>query len=138
VFGKRVLIIDREDWPVAEVVAGYRSQSDAEFSFSQLKDRHVVSYAPMHHWTDHTIRVHLFARVPGLQLAHLMRREARRGGLRLSVRELLSQLAGIEESVLIYPSAGGRPTVRCMLTATAPEQHQLAAIFHLDRWAPQT
>jgi len=29
VFGKRVLITDREDRPVAEVVAGYRSQSDA-------------------------------------------------------------------------------------------------------------
>src|SRR5664280_2566198 len=26
-FGKRVLVTDREDWPVAEVVAGYRSQN---------------------------------------------------------------------------------------------------------------
>jgi transposase len=138
VFGKRVLITDREDWPVAEVVAGYRSQSDAEFSFRQLKDRRVVSFAPMHHWTDHNIRVHLFTCVLALQLAHLMRREARRGGLHLSVRELLSQLAGIEESALIYPSTGGRPKVRRMLTATTPEQDQLAAIFHLDRWAPQT
>jgi transposase len=138
VFGKRVLITDREDWPVAEVVAGYRSQSDAEFSFRQLKDRHVVSFAPMHHWTDHTIRVHLFTCVLALQLAHLMRREARRGGLRVSVRELLSQLAGIEESVLIYPSTGGRPKARRMLTETTPAQDQLAAIFHLDRWAPQT
>ena len=60
VFGKRVLITDRQDWPVAEVVAGYRSQSEAEFGFRQLKDPHVVSFSPMHHWTDHNIRVHLF------------------------------------------------------------------------------
>ena len=42
-FGKRVLITDRDDWPVAEVVASYRSQSEAEFSFRQLKDPHQVS-----------------------------------------------------------------------------------------------
>jgi transposase len=138
VFGKRVLITDRETWPVAEVVAGYRSQSDAEFSFRQLKDRRVVSFSPMHHWTDHNIRVHLFTCVLALQLAHLMRRMADQAGLHLSVRELLATLAGIEESVLIYPSTGGRPKARRMLTETTPEQDQLAAIFHLDRWAPRS
>jgi transposase len=138
VFGKRVLITDREDWPVAEVVAGYRSQSDAEFSFRQLKDRRVVSFSPMHHWTDHNIRVHLFTCVLALQLAHLMRRTADQAGLHPSVRELLATLAGIEESVLIYPPTGGRPKARRMLTETTPEQDQLTAIFHLDHWAPRT
>jgi len=37
IFGKRVLITSRDDWPIAEVVAGYRSPSDAEFSFRQPK-----------------------------------------------------------------------------------------------------
>ena len=136
IFGKRVLITSREDWPVAEVVAGYRSQSDAEFSFRQLKDRHVVSFSPMHHWTDHNIRVHLFTCVLALQLAHLMRRTARHAGLNYSVRELLTQLRGIEESVLIYPSTGGRPKARRMLTETTPEQDQLATIFNLNHYAP--
>ncbi len=138
IFGKRVLITDREDWPVAEVVAGYRSQSDAEFSFRQLKDRHMVSFSPMHHWTDHTIRVHLFTCVLALQLAHLMRRTALQAGMRYSVRELLTQLAGIEESVLIYPSTGGRPKARRMLTDTTPEQDRLATIFGLHHWSPHT
>jgi transposase len=136
VFGKRVLMTDREDWPLAEVIAGYRSQSEAEFSFRQLKDRHMVSFSPMHHWTDHNIRVHLFTCVLALQIAHLMRRTTRQAGLPMSVRELLTTLAGIEESVLIYPSTGGRPKARRMLTETTPEQDQLAAIFQLDRWAP--
>jgi transposase len=136
IFGKRVLITSREHWPIAEVVAGYRSQSDAEFSFRQLKDRHVVSFAPMHHWTDHHIRVHLFTCVLALQLAHLMRRIAARAGLHLSVRELLSQLAGIQETVLIYPSTGGRPRARRMLTETTGHHDQLIELFHLDQWAP--
>ena len=44
-FGKRILFTNR-DWPVGEVVAAYRSQSDAEFGFRQLKDPHVVSFSP--------------------------------------------------------------------------------------------
>jgi transposase len=109
IFGKHVLITSHDDWPAAEVIAGYRSQSEAEFSFRQLKDPHVVSFSPMHHWTDHNIRVHVFTCVLALQLAHLMRYRARQAGLDLSVRELLGQLAAIQETVLIYPSTGGRP-----------------------------
>jgi transposase len=138
VFGKRVLTTDRNDWPVAEVVAAYRSQSEAEFSFRQLKDPHLVSFSPMHHWTDHNIRVHLFTCVLALQIAHLMRRHAHQHGLHMSVRELLDTLAGIEETVLIYPSTGGRPKARRMLTETTPTQDRLAETFDLPRWAPKT
>ena len=46
IFGKHVLITDHDDWPVPEVIAGYRSQSEAEFSFRQMKDPHVVSFSP--------------------------------------------------------------------------------------------
>ncbi len=41
-----------------------------------------------------------------------MRHRARQHGVDLSVRELLDSLAGIEETVLIYPSTGGRPKAR--------------------------
>ena len=76
IFGKRILITDRHDWSTAEVVAGYRSQSDAEFGFRQLKDPHVVSFSPMHHWTEQKIRVHTFYCVLALTVALLMRRHA--------------------------------------------------------------
>jgi transposase len=138
VFGKRILITHHDDWPISEVVAAYRSQSDAEFSFRQLKDPRVVSFSPMHHWTEHNIRVHTFTCVLALQIAHLMRREAEKAGLHLSVRELLDQLAGIEETVLIYASTGGRPKARRMLTETSPTQDQLSEIFNLAKWAPKT
>ena len=58
------------------MIAAYRSQSEAEFSFRQLKDPRVVSFSPMHHWTEHNIRIHTFTCVLALQIAHLMRREA--------------------------------------------------------------
>jgi len=54
----------------------------------------------------------------------------------MSVRELLSQLAGIGETVLIYPSTGGRPKARRMTTELSGDQRKLHEIFELDRWAP--
>ena len=137
IFGKHVLITSHDDWPVAEVVAGYRSQSEAEFSFRQMKDPHVVSFSPMHHWTEHNIRVHVFTCVLALQLAHLMRYRARQAGLDLSVRDLLGQLAAIGETVLIYPSTGGRPKARRMTTELTGDQPGLHQIFGLARWAPE-
>jgi transposase len=138
VFGKRILVTDRDQWPIADVVAAYRSQAEAEFSFRQLKDPHVVSFAPMHHWTDHNIRVHVFTCVLGLTVAHLMRRQAELAGQHMSAHELLKQLSDIEETVMIYPSTGGRPKARRILTETSTIQDRLAAIFHLDRYAPTT
>jgi transposase len=138
IFGKRVLVTNHDDWPIADVVAAYRSQSDAEFGFRQLKDPHTVSFSPMNHFTDQAIRVHTYTCVLALQLAHLMRRQAGQAGLHLSVRALVDALAGIGETVLIYPSTGGRPKARRMLTETTPDQNRLIDIFDLHQWAPSS
>lgn len=136
IFGKRILFTNRDHWTVADVVAGYRSQPDVEGAFRQLKDPHVVSFSPMHHWTDQKIKVHTFYCLLALQVAHLMRRHAHQAGLDLSVRALLSHLAGIQETVLIYPSTGGRPKARRILTDMDPTQQALYETFDLDRHAP--
>jgi transposase len=136
-FGKHVLITGHDDWAVAEVIAGYRSQSEAEFSFRQMKDPHVVSFSPMFHWTEHNIRVHVFSCVLALQAAHLMRLRARRAGLDLSVRELLGELAGIGEAILLYQGDRGRPRAHRMLTETTPVQDTLIEILGLGRYAPR-
>jgi transposase len=77
----------------------------------------------MHHWTEHNIRVHVFTCVLALQIAHLMRHRPK-------------QLAGIQETVLLYQGQRGRPKARRMPTQTNPAQDQLSKIFALDRYAP--
>jgi transposase len=137
IFGKRILFTNRDTWSVGDVVAAYRSQSEVEAGFRQHKDPHVVSFGPMHHWTDQKIRVHVFYSVLALTVAHLMRRQAERAGLPMSVRELLNQLAGIGETVLLYHDGGkGRPRARRMLTDTTPTQDRLADLFDIHRYAP--
>jgi transposase len=135
-FGKRILLTDHDDWPVVDVVAGYRSQSEIEFGFRQLKDPHQVPFSPMFHWTEHNIAVHTFTCVLALQLAHLMRLKAHRAGHDLSVRAILDTLAGIGETVLLYPSTGGRPKARRMTTDMTNDQHALYDLYNLHRWAP--
>jgi transposase len=137
VFGKRILITDHDDWSVADVVAGYRSQSEIEFGFRQLKDPREVSFSPMYHWTDHNIAVHTFTCVLALQLAHLLRLKVHRASHNLSVKALLDTLSGIGETVLIYPSTGGRPKARRMTTDMSTDQQALYNLFNLHRWAPQ-
>jgi transposase len=136
-FGKRILFTNRNTWPVAEVVAAYRSQSGVEFGFRQLKDPHTVSFSPMHHWTDQKIRVHTFYTVLALTIAHLMRRTAEHAGLHLSVHELTAELAGIGETVLLHHDGGkGRPRAQRLLTDMTDTQRRLYDLFNLDRYAP--
>jgi transposase len=136
-FGKRILFTDREDWPLAEVVAAYRAQADVEAGFRQLKDPKVVSFSPIFHWTDQKIRVHVFYCVLALAVAHLLRRQAAQAGLHMSVRELLGTLAGIQETVLLYQGERGRPRARHVLTEMDPTQQRLYDLFGLDAYAPR-
>ena len=132
-----VLITDHDDWPAAEVIAAYRSQSEAESSFRQMKDARVASFSPMFHWTEHNIRVHMFTCVLALQLAHHAppRRPGRAGPAPGCVP--LAELARIGETVLLYPGDRGLPRAHRMLTDTTPVQDKLIKIFGLDRYAPR-
>ncbi len=136
IFGKRILVTDHDDWPLAQLIDAYRSQEYLEAGFRQAKDPHVVSFAPIRHFTDHKIRVHLFTCVLALAIAHLMRREAARTDLALSVPALLAELEGIGETVLLYQGERGRPRARHTITRMTPTQQRLYQLFDLDRYAP--
>jgi transposase len=139
IFGKRVLFTDKgtEVASTAQVVADYRSQEAAEADFRQMKDPKVVSFSPMFHWTDQKIRVHVFYCVLALAVARLMAREAEHAGLHLSVRELLSELGGVQETVLFYQGERGRPRARRVLTEMSPAQRRLYDLFGLGTYAPK-
>jgi transposase len=136
-FGKRILFTDRDDWSIAQVVAGYRSQSAVEADFRQMKDPKVVSFSPIFHWTDQKIRVHVAHCVLALMTARLMARQAANAGIPMSVRQLLGHLGGIEESVMFFRGERGRPRARRMLTEMDPVQQRLYELFTLDAYAPK-
>jgi hypothetical protein len=102
-----------------------------------MKDRSVVSFSPMFHWTDQKIRVHVFYCVLALMVARLMARETERAKIPMSVREALSRLGGIQETVLLYQGERGRPRARRMLTEIDPIQQRLYDLFGLNEYAPK-
>ena len=133
IFGKRILFTNRDSWPVGDVVAAYRSQSEVEAGFRQQKDPHVVSFGPMHHWTDQKIRVHLFCCILALLLTHTIWRQATLAGINASPERLLEALADLDQIELIYPPQGGgrgRPRTRRHLGE--PTQLQLDLLAALD------
>ena len=137
VLGKRILFTDNEDWTTEEIVLGYRSQHHVEAAFRQMKDRYFVSFEPMRHWTDQKIEVHAFYCVLALMLASLLRREAARKGISLTVDALLDQLQGIQEVLNLYPAEGahgGRPSARRVLTQRTRLQDQLFRTLDLGRF----
>ncbi len=136
-FGKRILFSDREDWSIAEVVGAYRSQHHVESDFRQMKDHEIVSFSPMFHWTDQKIRVHVFYCVLALTIAKLMAREVNQSGTEMSVREMLSSLAQIQETVLLYKAERGRPRARRMITEMNSTQQHLYDLFGLATYAPK-
>ncbi len=138
IFGKRILFTDkaRKTATTAQIVADYRSQETAEGDFRQMKDRSVVSFSPMFHFTEQKIRVHVVYCVLALAVARLMTRQADQAGMHQSVRELLDTLAGIQETVLLYQGDRGRPRARRMLSEMDPAQRRLYDLFGLDAYAP--
>ncbi len=90
----------------------------------------------MFHWTDQKITVHLFCCVLALSVLRLMVREVRRAGLDMSANDLLHELRKLQETVLLYPSTGGRPRTRRMLTEMNDTQRQLVDLFGLEAFAP--
>ena len=137
--GKRILFTDHQGWTNDQIVLGYRSQSQVEDAFGDMKDPHFLSWEPMFHWTDSKIRVHAFYCVLALTLASLLQRQAAQNGISLSVQALMKALNGIQEVINVYPATGkagspGRPSTQTTLTEMDDRQQALYRLFHLDRY----
>jgi len=139
IFGKEILFSNKTiaQASTQAIVCDYRSEEVVEGDFRQMKDPSVVSFSPMHHFTEQKIRVHIFYCVLALMVAKLMTREADRAGMHLSVEALLESLAGIEETLLLCKGERGRPRARQMLTEMDATERRLYDLFGLDADAPK-
>ena len=136
--GKTILFTDNHDWSDEEIVLAYRSQSQVEDAFKQMKHPHFLGWSPMFHWTDSKIRVHAFYCVLALLLTSLLQRELAQQGLELSIPRMLEELGGIRETLVIYPRRRGQhkhPTATC-LSRMSSLQRQLYSLLGLQRYSP--
>ena len=126
VFGRRILVTNRDGWPTESVVCAYWGQSQAEHVFRSLKDPHHLALRPQFHWTDQKIQVHAFCCLVGYLLAALVRRTARQMGYPQGISQLLEMLNEIRIVLRTERrSRPGRPRIRWQLEENDPEATRL-------------
>jgi hypothetical protein len=139
-FGKQLLVTDRDEWSAAEVIVAYRARNHVDATFRRINEPVRSSGepgSPDRQWHPDQIAVDRLVSVLAVAVTHLMRHEADHAGLNLSVSQLLEHLDGIQETVLRYPSTGGRPRTRRVITDRDETQQRLYALFRLNDFAPR-
>jgi len=133
--GRTVLVTNRHEWSADQVVAAYGGQQHIEQVFRGLKDGDWLGWGPMHHWTDSKIRVHAFYCLLGISLLKSLQRDAQHAWPGLSVEQLLEELRGIQQVVLLYPPQGTKGPCRTatVLTRQSLTQQLLTTTLGLDR-----
>ena len=128
VFGKRIVVTNRDEWSTEDILLAYRGQSEVEAVFRQLKDHEHLALRPQYHWTDQKIHVHAFICLLALLLARIVEHQARGLGHRGGLSGLLDLLATIRLAMTLRPSGkkGGRPRADWQLEVADPD---LADLF---------
>ena len=133
--GKTVLFTDRDEWTDEQIVRAYRSQSHVEATFRQMKDPHVLTFRPIHHWTDQKLRVHALYCVLALMVLNLLRRKLTQAGITISTARMIERLAEIREVAVLFPSgSGAKPNTRTVLSDLDAEQLALFEALDLARF----
>ncbi len=127
-WGKTILFTDHPDWSTAQIIATYRDAWHVEDTFRDMKQPSWLHWQPQYHWTDDKIRVHAFLCVLAVTVAHLLRREAARNGIDLSLPQLLQDLTEVQEVLLAYPETSGTRD-RLTLTTRTRRQQKLLDLF---------
>ena len=127
VFGKRIVITNRDYWSTPEILLAYRGQSHVEGVFRQLKDDQHFAVRPQYHWTDHKIQVHAFICLLALLLGRVVEREARAHGYKESLSRLMDRLGDVRLAMVLQPSGkrGGSPRAQWQLEAGKEDVCQL-------------
>src|SRR4030042_968191 len=135
--GKTLLFTDRDDWSDEEIVCASRSQSHMETAFRRMKDPHVLTFRPTHHWTDQKLRVHAFYCVLALMILSLLRRQLDKAGIHLSITQMIQRLADIREIVTLYATPQGEPPrTQTILSKRDAEQTAILEALGLPTYYP--
>jgi transposase len=100
--GKTILFTNRHDWDNERIVSAYRSQYHVEESFKQLKNIRRLTFRPVRHFTDRTIRVHAFYCVLAFTLSCLLQLEMKKLGYAMSINAILEVLSQAKQSLNFY------------------------------------
>ena len=132
--GRTFLVTNRTQWTSKDVVQAYRSLTDVEQAFKNMKNLHFLHWQPAYHWTDQKLRVHALYCVLALLLSSLARMLAFQNGIKLTIPALLQELNAIREVAVIYPTGTlAHRKDHITLSRMSPRQRKLADCFQLSQ-----
>lgn len=104
--GRTLLFTNRDEWEPEAVIWGYREQYIVEHAFRNMKCPTSIKIRPMYHYSDRSVRCHVFVCVLSLLLLSLLRLTLSRQSLPMSYTELLNQLKTVHVLKILTSSQG--------------------------------
>ncbi len=101
-WGKTLIFTSCEKKDIVDVIKGYRMKNDIEDCFKILKNPHILSIRPVHHWTDQMIKAHVATCIFGLELIQVMKMKLKDNGVVISVPKMFQSLHDITLIKLDY------------------------------------
>ena len=131
--GRTLLLAVKTEGDVSDIIGTYRSLTQIEEVFKNMKNVDFLRWQPAYHWTDQKLKVHGLYCVLALLLATLARKIACQARIDLSLPALLQELSAIREVAVIYPPGTlAHRKDHITLSRMSSTQRKLAEALELD------
>jgi len=127
--GKTFFLSNHPSMAPLDLVWLYRQQYTVERAFRYIKSPSLLSVKPIFHWTDDSIRGHLFTCVLGLLLLTLLTRKVQQEFKQMSLWKIVEYLSEIELAIIKYK--GTRKIVK-KIVDICPEATKLSKFLELE------
>lgn len=124
--GRTLLMAVRTQGDAEKTIDTYRSLTQIEDVFKNMKNVDFLRWQPAYHWTNQKLKVHGLYCVLALMLATLARKIATQAGIDLTLPAILDELTAIREVAVIYPQGTAQPRGHITLSRMSPIQRKLA------------
>lgn len=130
--GRTLMVTDHLTWNEHQVIEAYRSLTQIEDVFKNMKNVSFLRWQPSFHWTDQKVMVHGFYCVLALLLATLARQVVVEAGMKVTIPALLKELNRIKEVAVIYPPGTlAHRKDHLALTRMSPRQRKMADLLDI-------
>ena len=125
--GRTLLLAVKTQGDAKDIIGTYRSLTEIEEVFKNMKNVDFLRWQPAYHWTNQKLKVHGLYCVLALLLATLARKIAAQARIELSLPALLEELCAIREVAVIYPQGAlAHRKDHITLSRMSPTQRRLA------------
>ena len=128
--GRRILITNRHQWTIEEIISAYWGQSNVENAFKNMKNPFHLAIRPQYHWTDQKIEVHAFICLLAFLIVMIAYKRAKeKVDFKGSPHTLLEKLSAIRLATFIESppkKTKGRYKANYRLEEMDPDIYELA------------